>query len=292
MSLPNTIHISWQNALAAYTLAADVAVETAYPLTNCQNQHRSEWTVFDMTGETTVAITGSSATDRAANCFSIHNHDAPTGTTLRLRLYAGESQTGTVVYDSNDYNDGDHEIRNKIPLGSSISGIDPFASEFETDSQLTPNYSLWFDPVWYKSFQIDITNAAGFTNNVLKVDKLWLGYAYGADHGIEHGWESNLLDDSEHIRKPGGGMETVEGVVRRSLRLEWDAAALDNAERHTLRHLLDRAKMSGDLLVTLDPNDARSQRYETTSIYRRKSPVSFISQFWNGNGFGLDLEEN
>lgn len=287
MSVPDRIHISWENLLARYTLASDVAAEAAYPLANLANKHRSHWAAWDMTAATSVSITGSSAEERAANCWAIHNHDAPRGSTIRVRLYDGEGQGGNVVYDS-----GAVDVRNTVPLGSIIAAVDPLGSAFEDEGGLTVHVSRFFDGVMFKSFQIDIENPDGFAADLLRVDKLWLGVAWCPRYGIGHGWQSRLIDDSEHMQKPGGGMETVEGAVRRSLRVSFEAASLPNSERHIIRHALDRAKMSGDLLVTLDPNDARSQRYETSSIYRRTNGMTFTSAFFNGNAFSLDLEEN
>lgn len=285
MAVRDSFHISWQNDIAAFSLAADVTVETAYPLTNCQNSTANEWAAFDMTAETTVAITGSSATTRIATCFRAHNHTAPDGTTLRLRLYAGETQTGTLAYDS-----GATDVMHNIPFGSLLAGYDPIEGNFEDAGRMKTGKSFWFETVEYKSFQIDITNASGFTNNVLLVDKFWLGVAFCPQDGPERGFGSTQIDDSEHQRKPGGGMETVQGVIRRSLNIAFKGVS--QAERNTLRHILDRAKMGGDLLIAMDPNDAQGFAYETDSIYRRTSQVGFINQFYNGNEFGLSAEEN
>lgn len=285
MSVPDQFHISWQNDIASYTLAADATVETAYPLTNAQSQGANEPAVLDMTGETAVAITGSSATTRTATCFAMHNHTAPDGTTVRLRLYAGEGQTGTVMYDSTAT-----DVMHNIPFGSIIAGIDAIEGNFEDEGQMKAHFSLWFESVEYKSFQVDIANAGGFTNDLLQIDKLWLGFAYCPTYGPEHGWGATQLDDSIHQRKPGGGMDTVPGISRRVLNL--DFKMLENSERHVLRHILDRAKKGGDLLITMDPNDTKSQNYETTSIYRRTSDMTFVSEFFNGNSFAISVEEN
>lgn len=293
MSLTNSIHISWRNRLADYTLAADVSVESAYPLTNCQNQIANQWTVFDMAGETTVAITGSGADFIPVNCFAMHNHSAPPGTTLRLRLYEGTGQTGAVLYDSDNDNDGDHQVGNKVPFGSLIAGVDGLGSAFEDEGRLKPHYSLWFDVVQCRSWRIDITNASGFTDDVLRVDKFWLGYAYGLRYGVNNGWEFSQVNEAEDRRKPGGGLDTLEDCERRALSMQWSPYSLENDELHTLLHLLNRAGRGGDLLVTLDPNDIRSKRYLTTSIYKRTgSKLAFTAAYFNANGLGLTLEEN
>lgn len=297
MSLPDKFHISWKNlaaevksssgAYTAVTLASTVAAETAYPLTNCQNANANEKAVIDMTGETTVSITDTDSPDvaRAINCASAHNHDFPDGTTLRLRIYPEINQGGTAVYDSTA-TATDHDI----PWGSVIAGLDGVEGNFEEEGHMKPHFSLWFEAVEGKSFQIDIANASGFTNDQLSIDKLWLGFAYAPDDGPVFGYGSELADDSEHQQKPGGGMETVEHDVRRSLALEFKG--VKNSERHVLRHILDKAKKGGDLLITMDPNDTKSMNYELTSIYRRMNNNQWIAQHYNWNSFGLALEEN
>lgn len=285
MSVPDRFHIAWQNDIAAFTLASTVAAETAYPLTNMQSAIANMPTVIDMTGETTVALTFSSATAGTATCFAIHNHTLPDGTTVRLRLYPDESQGGTTVYDSTAT-----DVMHNVPFGSIISGIDAIEGNFEDINHLKTHFSLWFDSVVYKSGQIDITNASGFTDDLLQIDKLWLAFAYCPSMGPSHGWDMPLIEGGEHQRKPGGGMETVQREVRRSMSVQFEGVL--NSERHVLRNILGRAKLGGDLLMTLDPNDVKSMNYETTSIYRRTSNVGFKGVYYNGNDFNLAVEEN
>lgn len=304
MALPNRFHISTLNnavrfrtqsgAWSNVTLASTIAAESAYPLTNLQNQNANEWATFDMTAQTALVITDLNSADewRAANCFAIHNHDFPDGTTVRLQLYDAINQGGTEVYDSTAT-----DVMHNIPFASLIAGQDAIEGNFEDEGQMKTHFSLWFDdpnsaeaPVEYKSFKVTITNAAGFTDNVLKMDKLWLGWAYCPQYGPSRGANNTLVEDSEHQRKPGGGMDTVEGDVRRSMRLQF--RAVPDAEEQTLTHQLDKAKMGGDVLATLDPNDARGKKYKNTSIFRRLSEQSWDDAFYNGNEFGIALEEN
>ncbi len=284
MSLPDKFHISWKNYIPEYTITSDVSAESAYPLTNMQNQNANELTVLDMTSDTTVEWTFSSATERAANCFAFHNHNLASDATIRLRLFSGEGQTGTTVYDSTAT-----DVPHAIPFGSSIAGIDPAGGYFEDEGNMKTHFSLWFDTVTFKSAQIDI-GCPSPTNDTLSVDKLWLGWAYAPTHGPRRDFGSELIDMSEHFRKPGGGMDTVEREAYRTLLLEFPLVV--NAERHTLRNILDRAKKGGDLLITPDPNDAQSLFFEGTSIYRRTSDTGFIQTAYNINSFGLALEEN
>jgi len=297
MSLPDKFHISWKNlaaavknssgVYAAVTLASTVAAESAYPLTNCQNANANEPTVIDMTGETTLSITDTDSPDVlvSINCFALHNHNFPDGTTARFRVFDAINQGGTTVYDSAAI-DTDHTI----PWGSIIAGIDPVEGNFEEEGHMKTHFSKWFDTVQCKSFQLDITNAAGFTNDQLSLDKLWIGFSYATADGPVFGYGSEMANDSEHQSKPGGGMETVEHDVRRSLVLQFKG--VKNAERHVLRHIFDRARMGGDLLITMDPNDVKSMNYELTSIYRRMNSNRWNAQHYNWNNMGLALEEN
>ena len=507
MTVPNRMHISWQNDIGEYTLASDGTPETAYPLTNLQNGNANQPTVFDMTADTALALTGSSATERTATCFSLHNHNMPSDNEVRLRLYAGESQAGKLTRDtgetsfaldsstkymtvpdsagnsvvgamdfyarvnptdktpaSNEYyitkwttsgaqkawglgldttgvlqiilstdgstttttladsaptwstdmvsikaswddvtgyvtfyeytentvgydaaidgadfeylddNDlwdqigdpvdtgitgalyaastsilmgagldatdarldgdfiraaayadgviiGDFDARryvtgttmtneigdtvtiagtptvtetlesvaHTIPFGSVISGIDGMGGYFEAEGNSKPHFSTWFESVNYKSLRIDIA-APTSTDDLLSIDKIWLGFAYCPEYGISYGYTSSQVDKSQHQRKPGGGLETVEDFSYRALAVDFQG--LKNSERHVLRNILDRSRKGGDLLLTLDPNDTNSRNYETTSIYRRKSDNGFRAAYYDGNTLGLAVEEN
>ena len=284
MSVPDRFHISWQNDIASYTIASDVAAETAYPLTNMQNANANEFTVIDMSADSAVVFTGSSATLRTATCFSIHNHTMPSDNTARLELFDGESQTGTTVYDSTTTS-----IAHTRPWGSIIAGINPLGGYFEATSNMKTHFSLWFESVEYKSFRITIS-APTSTDDLLRIDKLWLGFAFCPRYGPEFNHQSTQVEPSEHDRKPGGGMETVEDYSYREMSFEF--AGVENSERHVLRSILDEAKKGGDLLITNDPNDVKSQNYEMTSIFRRTTNNSFSAAKFNWNNFGLAVEEN
>lgn len=285
MSLPDKFHIAFQNDIAAFTLASSVSAETQYPLSNMQSSDSGKTTVIDMTGETSVEITFSSATQRTANCLDLHRYNFPTGTTAQLILYPDEDQSGVAEYDSEETS-----IEHAIPFDSMIIGVDPFEGSFESLDHLTPNFSFWFDSVVYKSGKIIISNPDGFRNNQFILNKVYLAFAYCPVDGPEWGIGSTGIEESEHKRKPGFGLETVQREVRRSISMEFKD--VENAERHVLRGILGRAKMGGDLLITVDPNDAMSWKYEMTSIYRRTTENSFKATVFNRNDLGFAGEEN
>lgn len=297
MSLPDRFHIAIRNLLdrvrdgsggwSDITLSSTVSAESAYPLTNVQSQSANKPAQFDMTGETQVVITDSGSPDelRAVNCAAIHNHNCPDGTTIQVELFDAIDQGGTTVYDS-----GEVATDHNVPLGSSVVGVDPIDGNFEDEGHLKTHRSLWFDSVNCKSYRITIKNTNGFTDDTLRIDKLWIAWAWSPNHGPVLGFGSTLLDDSEHQRKPGGGMETVEFTPRRSLNLTFKGVT--GEQRHTFRHWLERAKRGGDLLITMDPNNNQNLRYECTSIYRRTSDIGFINRFYDGHELGLSVEEN
>lgn len=266
MSVPNSFHISWANDLVGLTLASSIEAASALQLSNVQSKIPDLVAEFDMTGETTIAITdvGSPNVIRKAGCFAVHNHNIPVGATVRLRLYSAINQGGSVVFDE------------------SVTVPDP--------EQLKPHVSLWFDESEYKSFRIDITNAGGFTDDQLYIDKLWLGETFCPTYGPEQGWGSTLVDTSEHQQKPGGGVETIEGVIIRTQDLFFPV--VEDTERTTLRRILTAATKGGDLLTSMDPNDSRGLKLETTSIFRRSSDVYFTGTVFNGSDLPLRMTEN
>lgn len=284
MALVDRLHISWDNEIADFIITSDRTLETQYPITNAQNGNSNEPAVADMTGQISWQLKGSDSSERSANCFAIHNHNLGTDATARLRLYAGENQTGNVEYDSTVL-----QIPHTIPFGSILAGRDPVGGYFETDGNLRTHFSDWFDTVTYKSWQIDLSIPTP-VNDTASIDKFWLGHAWAPTYGPEYGHRSRIVDPSRHVRKPGGGMETIEDFCYRAIDL--DFSGHPSTDRHVVRHILDQARKGGDILVTLDPNNNLSLKHEMTSIYRRTSDISFIGEYFNGHGFGLSLEEN
>lgn len=302
MSLPDCFHISWQNDAVRYrandawhtmTLECDQTVETAYPLTNMQSARPNLPAAIDMSGETVAIITDDDSEDdfRTANCFSLHNHSLPAGTTVRLELFDAVDQADSTVFDSDDI-DGLGDVENPIPMGADIAGIDPAEGAFEEEGKMKTHFSMYFDTVLYKSMRVTITNADGFVNNVILIDKLWLGYAHSFDYGPVNGWDWNLKEDADtQVELPGGGYETTNGgFTCRQMMLPFEL--LTQMERHVYRYIMSRSGKAADLLITMDPNDTNSQKYETTSIYVRLNDQSFKAQVFNGNNTDLALGEN
>ncbi len=284
MSVVDRIHIGWRNAIANYELTSDVAAEDAYPLSNMQNSNANEPTVFDMSADDAIQITWSSATEEIAGCFAIHNHNLLTTATVRLRLYAGESQTGTVVFDSTDTT-----IAHVIPWGAALAGEDPWGGAYEASSNLKTHFSLFFENCLFKSARLDIS-APDTDSDMVSIDKIFIGPSYCPRLGQEWGWTSSIEDRSEHIRKPGGGMETIKREAVRKLLM--DFADVYNVDRIVTRNILDRSQKSGDLLVSCDPNDVKGFKFEASSSYRRTSDINFAEAYYNGSSTMLSLEEN
>lgn len=180
-------------------------------------------------------------------------------------------------------------VTHNVPFGSIIAGINPIEGDFEDSDGRKTHYSDWFESANFKSGRVDIENTSGFTNDQLIIDKMWFGFAYGPEYGHSHNWSAVTYDSTRNQRKPGG-MESIKGEVRRGLQL--DLRMFENYERQVLRFIQDQAAKYGDQLWTTDPNDTLSQRYETTSIYRRMDDMSIEGAFYNGNNMQYMLEEN
>lgn len=285
MSVPDRFHISWDNLARIYTLVPSIAAESAYPLANLQNQVANEWAAFDMKSETTLTLTWSGDVARTVGCLALHNHNVPDGTTIRGRFYPEESLAGE------PFDTGALDVRTNIGFGSLIAGYDPIEIDFESLGHLKWHFSTWFPNVPHKSGQIDIVCEEGFVNDTLLIDKLWFGPTFCPAYGPERGFRAPVIEGSEHLRKPGGGMETVQREVRRSLALEFQGES-DSERAVMLNIMLGRAKMGSDLLITMDPRNSQNKKWELSSIYRRTSEMSFENAYYNGNALGLLLEEN
>jgi hypothetical protein len=282
VSVRDVIHLSVRNWFANFTLSADATVETAYPLTNMQNQNADEPAVIDMTAETSVIIQGTGSTEYVANCFSLFNHNIPADATVRLQLYPEAAYAGT-AYDSTAL-----PAQNAIPWGAFMAS-DEWGDTFDNVSNLKSVFAHLFTAFRFKSFKITIAGGT-WENDAISIDKGWLGAGYAFDMGAVHGTAMTIVDKSSHQPKPFGGMETREGACYRSLKIEFEG--MSETEALLVSNMLDRIKKGGDFFCTCDPNNTRGQLFRQSGIFRRDNDLSFIPAYYNGNAFGLAATEN
>jgi len=284
----NKILIGWKNVLAEMTLTSSLPAETNHPLVNVLSQTKGLPARWDMTGETTLTLTGTSATEFAITGLIMKGHNFAGDTTVRFRIFAGESQTGTVVYDSDDVAGAD-KIYTIRSWGEMIAGVDPWAGTYDPESNLDRVYSLAFETVVGKSVQLDLSIPSP-TNNMAEIDKLACFFAWQPDYNFEYGSPVTIEDASEQTDTVAGGIWGVRRPARR--RLDFNFSLMEDVYRNRLMALLEERQKVGDMYIIPAPTDTGYSKYLGNSIYRRTNNAGYEAVMFNGSRLMLSFREN
>jgi len=279
VGIDRNLHMILGNDLDDLTLSASPAPVATLPETNMQKQARGK--IMRVNG-TSVAITANRPTVAAyASGFGLARHNLKNSSTVRLRLYDDQNQTGNVVYDSTALSVG-----TPIPWGVMRAGIDTWGANYEDDSGLPAIFSLWFDAVAYRSLQIDVSAP---DNTDIDIGRLFMGWAFAPTVNFNYGSAFELIDNSKHTRTAGGSLRTenVEAYRRASVDLQW----LTDIDRERLSHELAKATKGGDILLSLDPGLGGRLGLEQTMIAKRVNNSTFTPRFSNTNSTKLTFEE-
>jgi hypothetical protein len=259
MALTSKLLLGWKNCLEDMTLTSSIAAQTLHPLSNVISQLKGRPARWDVTAASTLTLNATSATEQTITGLMVKGHNLTKATTARLRIYAGESQSGTVVYDS-DLTPGADEIYTIRPWGEMIAGYDPWGGYCEETSALDPVYCLVFETVKGKSIRLDITLA------------------------------SQPEDIVEQTKTVAGGFWTASRPVRR--RIDIDFGLMEDQDRNRFLSLLGEAGKGRDLYVIPDPNDVGYSWHLGASIYRRTNDFQYQQLMFNGSASQLALREN
>lgn len=266
MALTDKTLVATINSLSGVTLTSDESAETAYPLTNVQNENSGQPAIWDASGAPAdLVIEWTGATAITFNFLAMCGVNFHADHDIKVQLYPNAGHTGT-PYDSGDID--------AVRIGSNLK----------------EQFILCFDEFAAKSGRITITTNGSFINSEIIIDKLFGGLAYEFEYGHEHGSRFWIEDDSAHTPKPGPGVETYTGHARRRADLIFMASS--TAELIALQDMLELAQKSGDMFLSADPKDTRGLRQKRSGIYRRNNNIDFSSRYANGHDHGLSLIES
>ena len=261
MALDRHVHMIVGSAIDDMTLTdTGTPAESTMPVTNLQNQYRGR--PMRRTG-TAMTVKGNRSTVDYASAFALAWHNLPGDGDYRLRLYDGEDQTGNEVYDSTVLT-----VATPIPLDVWRMDVDPLDATYEQQSIHPSIAALFFSPVLYKSFQLDI-NAPGATD--FDIGRLFLGNAFRPLINYDFGSPFKTIDPSEHVRTGGSSLITVRRNAYRQA--EIDLRHLDRGERERLSYEENRLGKSPQIFLALDPGETGLLRIEQMLIGKRLNDV-------------------
>ncbi len=240
-------------------------------------------TIYDSTAALTVAALTSLSSPFAGQIYRAVLKNGIDGTTVSdfdpHRWTSGTTFGSSVSGETWTLNNG----ASVVASGESIEH--PYASANNWKS----NLSKWFDTVSAKSFQIDVT-VSGTLNNQILIDKLFLGEAISADSGQSRESSVTIEDGSIQLPKADGGTHTV--TMPASRRALIDVPIMGQTDMEAIRAALRTAKRGGDVLMTMDPNDAFGFKEASTAVYRVASDRQLVTTFYNNFPTRIALREN
>ena len=280
--MATNLHLIIGSDLDDATLTVTPAPVATLPATNMQTVDRGR--VCRVLGNS-MRIRSSFAAGRFASGFALARHNLALTGTIRLRLYDGADQTGTVTYDS-----GAVAIASIIPWGVMIPGVTPWGGAYPDGVNLPPIATLWFDTMPYRSLQVDITSPGNGATDALDVGRIFLGQAFVPEYNYNFGDPLEWVDHSRHTRTAGGSLRTEETHAYRrvTISLDW----LNLGEREFLAGEFERRMTKAvDLLLSMNPEATGRTKLEGTMICKRVNDIALRHTTPQSNALQLILEE-
>jgi hypothetical protein len=240
------------NEVDGATLTASPAMVATLPVTNLQDQTRARVARSNavLSGQ---HVLGDFVAAKIISGMAIMRHNLTATGTVRLKLYSGFGQTGTLVYDSGalsrggvlyEWGGGDvHQLE---------WGIQPWGADTFEDWPVAYT-DLWFAEVGARSFDLEFSDPAN-GDGYIEASRLFLGRYWSPDSNFSYGVKITSVDLSTLERTDGGSLRTdaVETFRRWEISLEW----LDAMERARLMDIVRVAGKSADMFVSCFPTDA------------------------------------
>lgn len=287
MALDSKVYFGWKNLMSIMDLDAVPSgnLDANYPYENIRSEIRGRVARFDMTGDLIINLEGSvsDASTVSSNMFVFQGHNLPADATVKLVLYSDVARTTSV------YNSGPLPVYLTIPWGEMIAGVDQWGGEYTEDSNLQAIYSLSFDPIEYKAYRIQIETASSFTNDLISVDKVWLGQGWTPTDNIDISSRFGIEDTSRRTKMGSGGQRTDVFAALRTM--ETSFKYMSDSDRAIMTRLASISNMGGDVVIMADPTAVGYERIVSAAIFQRDNDFNY-QQNTIGNNLAIKWREN
>lgn len=226
------------------TLTASPALVATLPVENLQDQTRAR--LARTTGLAAPQyIRGDWAAQKAISAFALVRHNLTSGGVLRLKLWDGHNQTGTLVYDSLDVSLGEG-----IPgWGTFGWGMAPWGASIFSDWPVA-FATLWFTLVSALSFELQMTDA-GNTAGYMEASRLFLGKYFEPLKNFNYGVDCHWTEDTEQTVTDGGTIRSDPFTPSRVWQFDLDN--LSATERASLMQFFRNTGKRNDLFISCFP---------------------------------------
>jgi hypothetical protein len=234
-------------------LTAVPAMVTTLPVSNLQDQTRSR--VARSVGlPTPQYIRGDYNEVKQISSMALVRHNLTGAAEIRLKLWDGAGQTGTLTYDS-----GVVELGDALGWGDFIWGVDPWGDDQFANWPVAFTV-LWFDPFTAQSFEIQITDNAN-TDGYIEFARLFMGLYWSPETNFSYGAKMAWRENSTQGRTDGGTLRTDARSPYRAW--SFDLNFLTQGERAQLADIMRNAGLRNDMFISCFPGEggARERDY-------------------------------
>lgn len=236
------LRILWDNPADAATLTDAPAMVATLPVENLQRPGKAG--VARTTGLTDQVITGDLAAPRLVDSMVLWLHNLTFDATVRLELFDGLGQTGTLTFDSGAV--APYGIK---ALGDLHWGIDPLGVSVFSEWGIYYS-SLWFGASVTYSFRLtlsDPTNPAGY----MEAARLLLGPRFEPTFNFSWGHGIVWNEDTTQERTAGGSLRSDPATPFREaeLNLDW----LSESDRPKVMEMRRLVGLRQDFFISMYP---------------------------------------
>lgn len=193
------------------------------------------------------------------NAFALWRHNLSGAATLRLKLYAGAGQAGTLLYDS-----GAISLGSIIPYGELVYGVDIYGAQL-FENWPVASHVIWFAAVLPLSFELQLTDPAN-PDGYMQVSRLVLGGYFSPAVNFSRPFRMRWEDESTQERTDGGTLRTDEREPFRLFNFNLDS--MNEAERAALMELLRQHAKNKTLFLSMFPEDIGTKRRDFAALVK------------------------
>lgn len=279
--MPN-VRIITPNESDDAVLTATPAMAVTLPVSNLQDQTRAK--VARSVGlPTPQYIRGNFNGVKQISSMALVRHNLTGAATIRLKLWGGADQAGTLLYDS-----GLIALGDAIGWGEFVWGVDPWSDDQFANWPVAFTV-LWFAPFAALSFEIQVADN-GNTDGYIEFARLFMGLHWSPQSNFSYGVQMAWLENSTQERTDGGTLRTdARSPYRRwSFNLDY----LTQGERAQLADILRNAGLRNDMFLSCFPGQGGTLERDYAGGAKLVQMPGLVHNFVNNYRSELVLEES
>lgn len=230
-------------------------------------------------------ILGDFDTAKSVSSIVIGRHTLRLNNTIRIYLYSGAGQSGTLLYDSGLITITQNDIGSAAtPWGSFIYGTIPWGyDEYTFGLRAASNYVNWLSTTITNvlSFKISI----GIIGSEVSIGRLIIGEYVEPLYNISYGHSLEWKEDSKQYRAAGGTLRTAKIVPVR--KLTFSLSTIAEADRLVLYKHMQDIGLRKDFFISLFPTDSSADKIKDYNGIMKMTKLprfnNIISQYYKSS---------